>query len=107
MAGDTLAPRPALLRLWAFTVRPGREADFIRVYGPGGDWARLFSKGDGYLCTELWRAPDGRFITLDRWRSAADWARFKTAFADAYAALDRACADLTDSETDLGDCTAP
>lgn len=28
--------------LWRFRCHAGREADVVAVYGPGGDWARLF-----------------------------------------------------------------
>jgi len=96
-----------LLRLWAYTVKPEKSAEFIRFYGPDGDWARLFARGEGYLGTELWRTGGNRFITLDRWRSAADWRRFKAAFAADYAALDARGDGLTETETDLGDYSAP
>ena len=91
--------------LWEFVARPGREADFERAYGPRGRWAQLFRGGEGYLGTELWRG-DGRLLTVDRWSSEADYARFRAARLPEYEALDREMEDLTDRETNLGAFTA-
>jgi heme-degrading monooxygenase HmoA len=93
------------LRLWSYAVKPAQIDAFIRIYGSDGEWARLFAKEEGYLGTELWRAGENKFITLDRWRSEADWHRFKAEFAAEYAALDERCAGLTETETDLGEFT--
>ena len=91
-----------ILILWRYTVRLEAIADFARVYGPAGDWADLFARGEGYLGTELWRGPGDSFLTLDRWRSAADFDAFMAAHRAAYEALDRATAGWTVEETRLG-----
>ena len=41
--------------LWRFRPRVGQESEFERAYGPSGEWALLFGRGDGYLGTELLR----------------------------------------------------
>jgi heme-degrading monooxygenase HmoA len=67
--------------VFLYEVDPGSVGAFEAVYGPGGDWARMFAAGDGYLGTELWRADDGRYLVMDRWRSAADYDAFLAAHA--------------------------
>jgi heme-degrading monooxygenase HmoA len=91
--------------LWEFVARPGREADFERAYGPRGRWAELFREGQGYLGTELWRG-EGRWLTVDRWSSEEDYARFRAARLAEYEALDREMEGLTEREKHLGAFTA-
>jgi len=93
-----------IVRIWRYRVEEGHRADFERIYGGDGDWARLFRLADGYLGTQLLRDPlePGVYATLDRWRSAADFQAFFTRFGAQYAALDRACDALTVEESDLG-----
>ena len=90
--------------VWEFRVAPGRREEFERRYGPAGDWARLFARGHGYLGTQLLRDADDpdRYLTLDRWRSAAEWQAFRAMHAADYAALDAACEALTSAERSLG-----
>jgi heme-degrading monooxygenase HmoA len=95
---------PAIVRIWRYRVDAPQCAQFERIYGGNGDWARLFAQGEGYLGTRLLRDPfeHGVYITVDRWRSADDWRAFLARFASDYAALDRACDALTREELDLG-----
>ena len=90
--------------VWRYRVRPDRAGEFERVYGARGDWARLFAQGEGYVGTELYReaGEGGRFLTVDEWRSQADYDRFRTAHAVDYGAIDRRCEEFTDSEECLG-----
>ena len=74
---------------------------FRAAYGSDGDWARLFARADGYLGTEL--LFDGvRHLTIDRWRTRADFEAFKARYSAEYEALDARCDALTGSETRLG-----
>lgn len=93
------------VRIWAYRAAEGAEAGFAAAYGAEGDWVGLFRRGAGYLGTELLRAPDGRWLTIDRWRSRADWDAFLARHRAEYEAMDRACAALTAGEWDLGDWT--
>lgn len=87
--------------VWAYEVAPERQDDFCRVYGPNGDWARLFARAPGFLGVEL--LCDGvRYLTIDRWDSAEAFEAFKSHFGDEYAGLDAKCAELTRSELKLG-----
>jgi len=92
------------VRLWQFRVAPERRAEFERRYGAGGDWAALFARADGWLGTELLAdaAEPGRYMTFDRWESAAAWEAFRARFSEEYEALDRACEGLAEAEEMIG-----
>lgn len=92
--------------LWEFMVHPDHESEFRRCYGPKGEWARLFARAPGYLGTELLqdRLDPLRYLTIDRWRSEADYAAFREQFATDYAALDNRCAYLRVAENHVGTC---
>jgi hypothetical protein len=95
---------PTIVRVWRYRVAEPHRLEFERRYGADGDWARLFRQGDGYLGTQLLRDPleAGVYLTLDRWRNAADFHRFLARFGAQYAVLDRVCDALTSEEHDLG-----
>ena len=93
-----------IVRVWRYRVAEPQREEFERRYGADGDWAQLFRLADGYHGTQLLRDPlaPGVYLTLDRWRSDADFQAFLARFGAQYAALDRACDALTSEETDLG-----
>ena len=94
--------------LWRFRLRMGRQSEFERAYGPSGEWALLFRRGDGYLGTELLlRSEDStedsrEYITLDRWVSRASYEAFRAQFSSEYQRLDRRFEELTEEEAPLG-----
>ena len=90
--------------VWEFMVGDGREAEFERAYGPDGDWAQLFRQSKDYLGTDLLRdtAKPGRYLTVDRWKSAAAYEYFHRSHEVEYGALDARCEALTARETKLG-----
>ena len=90
--------------LWEFRTSAGHRAEFERHYGEEGTWVALFRRASGFLGTTLLRdrGDELRFVTIDRWGSAADYDAFRERFADDYAALDALCEKLTVSETLLG-----
>lgn len=94
--------------LWSFDVAPARVADFERLYGPDGDWARLFARSPDYRGTELLRDArrPGHYLTIDRWTSRAAFDAFQREWQAEYAALDRAGAVLTTAETPVGEFDA-
>jgi heme-degrading monooxygenase HmoA len=96
--------KPGYVYIWEYAVAPDSLAEFERVYGPTGEWARLFSKARGYVRTELHRdrvAPL-RFVTIDYWESESAWEAFRAEFAASFDELDARCASLTTRETELG-----
>lgn len=96
--------RPTHVIIWEFRARPGREDEFERVYGPDGDWANFFRRGEGYLGTELMRDVEtqGRYVTIDRWISAAAYEDFRRRKLSEYEAIDRRGQSLTEHEAHLG-----
>jgi len=78
------------VRVWEYDVPADQVHRFVAAYGPTGDWARLFARGDGFARTELYRSTESadRFITVDTWRSRAAWQEFIDRWGLEYAELD-------------------
>lgn len=92
------------IRIWEFQVKSGKEEGFERSYGPHGDWVQLFRKSDGFLKTELHRDLNdhGRYVTVDYFKSKADFEKILTQFKEEYNALDRSFEGFTTSEHNIG-----
>lgn len=90
--------------VWEFAVAAARRAEFEHEYGPEGRWVALFRNAPGYLGSWLLHddATPGRYLTIDRWRSAADYRAFRAEHVAEYDALDRECAALTLAERAIG-----
>lgn len=91
--------------IWMFHVRAEREAEFVKSYGPDGEWAALFRRDAGYIGSELLRdeATPLRYVTIDRWSTATAYETFLSRFATEYDSLDRRCDELTEQEMKVGD----
>jgi hypothetical protein len=96
------------LALWEFEVKPGSEQRFQSVYGPEGEWARLFRTDSQFVETRLLRdaAEPRKFVTVDLWRTRSAYESFKELNHIAYVALDRACESLTLRERCIGNFEA-
>ncbi len=92
------------LVLWEFDVKQGSEERFESVYGPEGDWARLFRRDPAYLKTLLLRDPfrERTYVTCDFWETREACEAFLLANSDAYHALDELCEGLTSAERKIG-----
>ncbi|PYO68384.1 MAG: hypothetical protein DMD69_07085 [Gemmatimonadetes bacterium] len=90
--------------VWMFEAKAGAEEDFIRTYGPEGEWAKLFRRSAGYVDSALARdiGIARRFVTIDRWASRAAFDEFKASAKADYDALDARCQHLTRSERLIG-----
>jgi len=99
--------RNQFVYIWAFEVKPGHEAEFERAYGSDGDWVPLFRRAPGYLHSELLRDTENprRYLTIDHWESETAQRAFRERFAAEFATIDRACEQLTESETLIGHFT--
>lgn len=87
--------------VFEYEVDAESRAEFERVYGSDGEWARFFRGGEGYLGTELHR--DGaRYLLIDRWTSEAAYAAFLAAHAAEYERRSQETAPLYRSETRIG-----
>jgi len=97
--------------LWEFEVKPGHEDRFETVYGPAGDWVRLFRNDPNYQGTRLLRDATRRgiYLTIDFWGSREAYERFRRTATKAYAEIDAECQGLTVNERHLGsfeDCSS-
>ena len=92
------------LIVWEFRAMPGAEKRFEEAYGPDGVWVRFFAQADGYVGTELNQdlKDRSRYITVDLWRSEADYDRFREEHRAEYEAIDRECQALTEKEREIG-----
>jgi heme-degrading monooxygenase HmoA len=90
--------------IWEFRVRPGMEKRFEEIYGPEGDWARLFRQDKEFMGTELIRNLKGResYLTLDFWTSEKGYKSFRARHASEYEVMDASCEALTESEREVG-----
>jgi antibiotic biosynthesis monooxygenase len=104
-SGHPRAILAAMIRIiWSFGVSPEGEPEFVRAYGPAGDWAQLFGRADGYRGTKLLRELSGsrRYLTEDSWESAQDFDRFTAEHRIPYDELDARCQSLTIDECLIG-----
>src|SRR5215510_4892280 len=90
--------------LWEFRVPAARRAEFEAAYGARGPWAQLFAQGKGFVSVELLRCGDeaGRYVTVDRWQSRADFEAFKRDFGAEYGALDQQLEGIAEKEIRIG-----
>jgi len=93
------------LALWEFDVKRGSGERFESVYGPSGDWARLFRRDPAYQRTLLLRDPfrERTYLTCDFWETREAYEAFRQKNADVYGALDNSCEELTLAERKLGE----
>jgi len=77
--------------LYRYRVHPSQQRAFEHAYGPAGPWAALFRAKPGYRRTRLFRhkSEPGVYVCIDAWESKAEYDAFRTAYAQAYAQLDR------------------
>ena len=94
-----MSARSQFVIVWRYEVADADREAFERAYGPDGDWARLFGTAD--LLADGGR----RYVTLDRWRSGADFEAFQAQAGEAYRALDEKCEALTSAEERIGSFT--
>jgi len=90
--------------VWEFFARADKVKEFESAYANSGPWARLFRKSGGFHGTTLLRDTGNarRYLTIDRWQSAASQREMRQRFADEYDDLDRSCEALAESERRIG-----
>jgi heme-degrading monooxygenase HmoA len=90
--------------LWEFEVKPGCEERFQKVYGPEGDWAKLFRRDANYQENTLLHDPahPAIYLTLDFWASRQAYESFLASHASEYERLDAAGEKLTLRERTIG-----
>ena len=92
------------LVLWEYEVKSGSEKQFENVYGPAGDWARLFRTDSYYRETRLLLDPfrSNVYLTLDFWTSRDSYEQFTSAHKAEYQAIDALGESLAASQRRLG-----
>jgi heme-degrading monooxygenase HmoA len=87
-----------------FEVKPGCQERFENVYGPDGDWARLFRRDPQYKETRLVRDAfrPATYLTLDFWNSVHAYEEFLAMHEPEYKKLDALCEGLTTKERRVG-----
>jgi len=88
--------------IWRYEVKEEARAAFESAYGPVGAWAQLFARSEGFRGTELLRADDGSYLTLDVWRDQAAVDDFMAEHGADYQALDSSTEGWTRSEHRIG-----
>ena len=91
-----------ILIVWRYEVDPAHEGAFRAFYRPDGDWARLFARGEGFLGLELGCEGEGSYVTIGRWRSAADFDTCLGRFRGEYEAMDQCTTGWTRGEEFVG-----
>jgi len=90
------------LIIWKYEVRPNHVTDFEKAYEHDGAWAKLFARSEGFLGVQLLRGSEGGYLTIDHWRTEADFLNFKDKFRKEYLDLDLETEGWTDKETCVG-----
>src|SRR4029077_20858539 len=90
--------------VWEFHIRAAKRRTFEGAYGRGGEWAKLFRAGKGFLGTELIRDAEdpNRYLTLDFWKSQKHYERFKSQNRKKYEVIDESYEALTIRESEIG-----
>lgn len=90
--------------VWEYVVEADSVDRFREAYGPDGAWAALFRRHSGYEGTRLFQdcVSEHRFLTVDCWRSEADFDEMRRVSRQEYEDLDAALGDLTISERKIG-----
>jgi heme-degrading monooxygenase HmoA len=90
--------------VWEFRIRPGAETGFEKLYGPEGDWTRLFRQDPNFIKTDLIQDVHDRhrYLTLDVWESRKAYDDFRGRTIAEYRNIDSLGESLTTSEREIG-----
>ena len=90
--------------LWEYEVKRGCEERFETVYGPEGEWARLFRSDANFKETRLLRDAfrPAICLTLDFWKSRAAYEEFMRNHQAEYERLDALGDSMTIQERRMG-----
>jgi len=93
-----------LLIIWEYWIAHGREKEFAEMYGPNGDWAKLFDEAPGYVRSDLLldKQDPSRAIVMDWWESRQQYTAFLHEFKAEYEAINARAEMLNSSECCLG-----
>src|SRR5579884_4299292 len=89
---------------YRYRVHPLQVRAFEHAYGSDGRWAKLFARHPGFQRTRLFRHKQdpGIYVTVDVWKTKADYEAFKRKYGDEYRRMDQQLALLKLEESFLG-----
>src|SRR5690606_40392536 len=98
----------AFVYIWEYSVDDDCIVSFKKIYGPDGDWVKLFRRAEGYVRTDLLSDQNNpnRFITIDVWKSKAHRDNFRREYSEEFEKLDQYAESYTRSEKPLGEFDA-
>ena len=93
------------LTIWEYKVKVPKMREFEKLYGPAGEWVKLFSTDDNYIKTELHKDINDpyRFVTIDYWKSKEAYYSFRNSAKKDFEIIDKAGEELTEIEAHLGE----
>ncbi|HEX2981968.1 MAG TPA: hypothetical protein VHO28_00345, partial [Ignavibacteriales bacterium] len=64
--------------IWEYAVKPEKQKNFAELYGPDGEWEKLFRLSEHYKGTELLKksGDNNIYLTIDTWSSQRDYELF-------------------------------
>ena len=89
--------------IWEFKPKSESKMEFEEAYGSNGVWARFFRKSPEFVCTLLLSQKEGKYVTLDFWKSEQSYRDFLKSNQEEYQVLDERCTLLTESEARIGE----
>lgn len=91
--------------IWEYKVKEEYILEFEKVYGPEGDWIKLFKKSKGYIATDLHQdiSNTHRFLTVDTWNTKEDRDNFRNRYSKEFELLDEHCESFTEKEKLIGE----
>jgi heme-degrading monooxygenase HmoA len=94
----------AYVIIWQFEVAPEKQDAFEQIYGPNGEWDRLFGRERSHIGTELLldTRDANRYLTIDRWESEDAYETFRAVHEQEYQQIDEQCEALTINESEIG-----
>lgn len=89
--------------VWQFDVKPGREADFERLYGADGEWTDVSRRSRSFLGSSFLRdfsAP--RYVLIEYWSEMLPYEKHRVDVRDEMAQLEQSRAEMLDGVVPLG-----
>lgn len=91
--------------IWKYTIDLDWESEFLTAYRMDGDWAKLFSRDNSYIKTELLQDSNqkNQYVTVDYWTSKSARDLFRVKYSREFEELDERCEEYTKKEVFVGD----
>ncbi len=93
------------ITIWQYKIKSNKKNEFEKLYGPDGDWVKLFQKFSSYIKTELIKDLHNNdcYLTLDYWKSKEAYYRFKENAKEEFSEIDKKGEKLTLEEKHMGE----